>query len=763
MGGMGAERIRPTSARGVDFDSILARLRDGVGAGVPVSTSALGGHGGTGPGSGPAPAARGPRPPPRQPPPQQHQQQHLHQHLHQHPQQPTSRPPPWRSSARGSPRRRRRWRRPCAPRGRWRPACRLSRARVKTIRRLLRATTRGALVPASASASSSSSLHTSTRALRAELAALRAEAAAVQVQRARARATRERAKTVTARAERKRERARTIRAGAYDGVDAAGGKGKEEKVHGHGHGAAEKNSGIGKKTETETETGATDKNENGGAQWALSATGTARRTKPKAKRVRPRLGVDLLEDLEIDSSVCHRAGEGDEEVEDEEEGEESDEEEEDGDDEKTADGGRAASARKGRDAGAGAEEEGEEEWTDDVDFRAEAAELDLDLFTPKLPFVAPPTLRMRGHGVFGVDLDADSEEQGFPAGLSAMHVSTSPVAEEQAGKGAADGEGGGAEEGQVKGKSEGREDAPAPAPAPAPEHLAALSAQLDVLSIQLGTLHGRLRALQEASPASPTTGFDASVGSEGVLDGGVEGGRLDGLDARVRALEGAVATSSASASAASALPSLPTPDPSPSIPAHATSGAAFRAEAAAFPPPVPPFALPPLPPAVAGGSAYAAGSGGGLLRRRREVYGADGDADASDASSSSLSDEPDAHASSYLRVRHAAEGSDESEDAPCAGGDAHSTATATSVLTPVAKTARSPWGLHRGTPSANGVMGVGADARDEPAVHPTSSPSERAKGKRAGKGKGTDAGQVALIVGAVGAGAMIVAAAWWGA
>jgi hypothetical protein len=206
--------------------------------------------------------------------------------------------------------------------------------------------------------------------------------------------------------------------------------------------------------------------------------------------------------------------------------------------------------------------------------------------------------------------------------------------------------------------------------------------------------------------------------------------------------------------------------------------AAFRAEAAAFPPPVPPFALPPLPPAVAAGSAYAAGSGGGLLRRRRAVYGADADADASDTSSSSLSDEPDAHASSYLRVRHTVEGSDESEDArvpgrwglltpegSVRGGDAYSTAMAmaTSVPTPVAKAARSSWGLHRETPSGNGVMGVGADARDEPAVHPTSSPSERAKGKRAGKGKGTDAGQVALIVGAVGAGAMIVAAAWWGA
>ncbi|KAJ7314191.1 hypothetical protein DFH08DRAFT_1041803 [Mycena albidolilacea] len=172
--------------------------------------------------------------------------------------------------------------------------------------------------------------------------------------------------------------------------------------------------------------------------------------------------------------------------------------------------------------------------------------------------------------------------------------------------------------------------------------------------------------------------------------------------------------------------------------------------AAAFPPPVPPFALPPLPPAVAAGSAYAAGSGGGLLRRRRTVYGADADADASDASSSSLSDEPDARASSYLRARHTAEASDESEDArvpgrwglltlegSARGGEAHSTATVTSVLTPVAKTAMSPWGLHRETPSANGVIGVGADARDEPAVHPKLSPSERAKGKRAGKGKGT--------------------------
>ncbi|KAJ7821937.1 hypothetical protein B0H14DRAFT_1327072 [Mycena olivaceomarginata] len=96
-----------------------------------------------------------------------------------------------------------------------------------------------------------------------------------------------------------------------------------------------------------------------------------------------------------------------------------------------------------------------------------------------------------------------------------------------------------------------------------------------MLSIQLGTLHGWLRALQEASPAWPTAAFGGSAGTEGEQNSGdmvvLEGGRLDGLDARVRALEGAVATSSASASIVSALPWLPTPDPSPSIPAYAPS------------------------------------------------------------------------------------------------------------------------------------------------------------------------------------------------
>ncbi|KAJ7223854.1 hypothetical protein B0H12DRAFT_288128 [Mycena haematopus] len=544
---------------------------------------------------------------------------------------------------------------------------------------------------------------------------------------------------------------------------------------------------------------------------------------------RPRLGVDMLEDLEIDDSAL-RDGEymeGDDDGdEDEDEAEAEDREEDEGG-------------------------EQEDDWAFLDHTEAELADMTP---TPTLSRAAFGHKQRGGlRGVFDVGADGDEDEEAFPAALSAMHRVSSPT---EAGEGIGvvreieGDEEGGQEEGDAQEDRGGEEGAAAGA-----EHLAALSAQLDAFSIQLGTLHGRLRALQAASPVSFADGENAIV----------EGARLDGLDARVRALEGAVAssTSTSTSTIASTIPSslpLPTPDPSPSIPSFAPAAlassastspslypsspsagaatneggvvqaegedvegiqaalqaglaalqaewAAFRAEAAAFPPAFPPASLSsvlgasssttatggagafdgPEPRGAAdlargGSSAIASGNERGLWLRRREVYGADADVDgeeerASDTSSSSLSDDQDiAAVASHLRVARHAEDDDDARvpgrwglltpEGSVRGGLADSSASAAPNVT-IPLTAKATL-FHSTTPTAgtptNGVLGFGEGSvgnHEEGAapLRPLANPTKWEKASRSQ----TDVPQPLLLFGAVGAGMMIVAAAWWGA
>ncbi|KAF7370376.1 hypothetical protein MSAN_00669100 [Mycena sanguinolenta] len=530
---------------------------------------------------------------------------------------------------------------------------------------------------------------------------------------------------------------------------------------------------------------------------AAAGTGSGKakgKSKAKAKK-RPKLGVDLLEDLEIDDSAL-RDAEGDEDDGDEDEDEDEDDDEEQGQEEEEEE-------EEGERGGA----EHEEEWA--VLDHVEAGLADMTLSRASFG----RTVRGGLKGVFNVGAAGDDDEdEAFPTALSAMHLVVSPTAAEIN----VVREGGSADEAE-RGQEEAEEEREEGEAGAGAEDLAALSAQLDALSIQLGTLHGRLRALHAASPMSFADDQDAAV----------EGSRLDGLDTRVRALE--VASASIATSASAVPSSLPTPDPSPSIPSLApltlsstppslplsesssaggaaidnaqvvqadmesiqagfaalqAEWAAFRTEIAAFPSSSHFSYICAFCSELYSGRRSAIAGGSGWLRRR-QVYGADADVDGEDErasnSSSSLSDDQDvaAVAASPSHRLRASRRSEDDDDARVPGrwglltpegsvrGDSNASAAMNIAVTPIAKAA--PWLFTSTTPTglrspANGTLrysegAVGhreGGARAEP-LGPPAKQTPKARHLR------TDIEQTLLLVGAVGAGAMIVAAAWWGA
>ncbi|KAK7038372.1 hypothetical protein R3P38DRAFT_2905731 [Favolaschia claudopus] len=513
------------------------------------------------------------------------------------------------------------------------------------------------------------------------------------------------------------------------------------------------------------------------------------------------LGVDALEDLEIDRSFAR----------------DEEEEEESGKDD----------VGEGRRRG-----ENVEEWMDDVDFRAEVADMGMDVMPTPTGSFSRATFRPKQRGglrnMFVNDDTFSKLQDVFPAEPSAMHSSPTEmtpgvrVGEEE------DVGGSGVEVGNAS--TEEDDDGVNE------QELAGLSAQLDALSIQLGTLHGRLRALQAASPTLPLqtseedTNFELEYPGDGApVDGG---GRLDVLDARVRALEGAVAGTAQSPSPSSDSPSitsattatppsiLPTPDPSPSIPTLAPAAlapldaaveeeeaalraglealqaewAAFRAEIAAFPPPPPILPSPDATnlnasTATSGGPGYppidpfasddAFASGMDLYPRNgpeRRPLVLDSDEDDSLSSSdtrstSSLSSddrEPDAMDSSQLSApRHSRRTAQVSEDeARVPGrwglltpeGSVRGEATNLSGVSLTPTTTTSPaaaWLRNASTPTS--TTGKAWPIHTEPG---SASPVARNQAAVQSEAKGE---QRVLLYGAVGAGMMIVAAAWWGA
>ncbi|KAJ7766013.1 hypothetical protein B0H16DRAFT_1522790 [Mycena metata] len=193
----------------------------------------------------------------------------------------------------------------------------------------------------------------------------------------------------------------------------------------------------------------------------------------------------------------------------------------------------------------------DEQWADDVDFRAEVADMKVPL-SPASSAARVERLR----GVFDEDDDDladDSSDGSFLGGLGGGAEADVDAAS------AEDGEGeqkDGQEDRAVDGVPAARGDeAGASASGLGAEDEAALAARLDIIADQLATLQSRLASMQSAPLAVSAEGTESA---------------LDGLDGRVRALEEAVPAES-SAPFAITLPSLPSALPSSSPSAVAPS------------------------------------------------------------------------------------------------------------------------------------------------------------------------------------------------
>ncbi|KAJ7150788.1 hypothetical protein C8R46DRAFT_1124131 [Mycena filopes] len=418
---------------------------------------------------------------------------------------------------------------------------------------------------------------------------------------------------------------------------------------------------------------------------------------------------------------------------------EDDEEEEDGED-----------TRRGEGGDAGEEDEAEEGWADDLDFRAEVA----DMKVPLSPASAAARVE-RLRGVFDEDDDVDvvegSSEGSFLGGLGESVGAAAAAA--GAGEAREDEEGRGQEvEVEVDGVDalrDGDEVIPATSDSGADE--AALAARLDILAEQLVTLQSRLAGMQAVS-AGDERGE----------------GRVAELDGRVRALEETV--DAPSPIPAITLPTLPPPasTPPPAVPADVeelkssllssfaslkTEWATFRTEAEAFSSPAYPYA----PRADDSDSDSDSGDAKNTRIGRGPTWREDPDDARVPGRWGLLTPAGSVRALSPHR-NGAASALGAGPRWPLGallGGDGYGTGSAFgehwNATTPVQALA-----------AANGVAHQEDDEHDgSPKDH--MSPPLGDPTRKEGASKTKTRTDPFLIVGALGAGAAIVAAAWWGA